>query len=132
MARFNLGPRAQENKLHLPLFAVRRTRRHDTTVRGGAEGETHASATTAASGENANHKGVLPHVPVRQWLVSVPKRVRFFLMRAVGGRFRDRDQEMDAVRWFLPAEAEATVAHDNERVLVRRAGALLGGAAAEP
>src|SRR4029077_7760262 len=27
------------------------------------------------------------------------KRVRFFLMRSRGGRFRDRDREMDAVRW---------------------------------
>ncbi len=53
------------------------------------------------------------------------KRVRFFLMRAVGGRFRDRDQEMDAVRWVPLADAETTAAHENERALVRRARGLL-------
>ena len=53
--------------------------------------------------------------------LRVFKRVRFFLMRTVGGRFRDRDQEMDAVRWFSLDEAEGIAAHDNERTLVRRA-----------
>jgi len=55
------------------------------------------------------------------------KRVRFYLMRATGGRFRDRDDEMDAVRWFPLAQAERTVVHPNERTLVRRAVALLAG-----
>jgi 8-oxo-dGTP pyrophosphatase MutT (NUDIX family) len=57
--------------------------------------------------------------------VRILKRVRFFLMRATGGRFADRDAEMDAVRWFSCAEAEAVVAYPNERELVRRARAIL-------
>jgi 8-oxo-dGTP pyrophosphatase MutT (NUDIX family) len=61
------------------------------------------------------------HAPVRVW-----KRVRFFLMHATGGRFADRDDEMDAVRWFGVEQAEATVAFPNERALVHRARLLLG------
>lgn len=53
------------------------------------------------------------------------KRVRFFLMRHTGGRFADRDEEMDAVKWFRVADAETAAAHENERVLLRRARELL-------
>src|SRR5204863_1136490 len=42
-----------------------------------------------------------------------------------GGRFRDRDREMDAVRWFSLDEAERAAAFASERQLVRRARALL-------
>jgi 8-oxo-dGTP pyrophosphatase MutT (NUDIX family) len=55
----------------------------------------------------------------------VLKRVHFFLMRAVGGNFADRDAEMDAVRWFPIQGAEAVVTYENERVLVRRARVLI-------
>jgi 8-oxo-dGTP pyrophosphatase MutT (NUDIX family) len=55
----------------------------------------------------------------------VLKRVHFFLMRAVGGHFADRDAEMDAVRWFPIQGAEAVVTYENERVLVRRARVLI-------
>jgi 8-oxo-dGTP pyrophosphatase MutT (NUDIX family) len=61
--------------------------------------------------------------------VRVFKRVRFFLMRARGGQFADRDAEMEAVRWFSLAEAERTAAYENERALVRRASALLAAPA---
>jgi len=54
------------------------------------------------------------------------KRVRFFLMRLRGGRFRDRDHEMDAVRWFPLRDAVARAAHANERALLERAATLLG------
>jgi 8-oxo-dGTP pyrophosphatase MutT (NUDIX family) len=57
--------------------------------------------------------------------VRVFKRVRFFLMRHAGGRFADRDHEMDAVRWFPLDEALETAAYANERDLVRRAAAAL-------
>ena len=60
--------------------------------------------------------------PRRVW-----KRVRFFLMRSRGGRFGDRDREMDAVRWFSLDEAEQAAAFENERALVRRARTLLAG-----
>jgi 8-oxo-dGTP pyrophosphatase MutT (NUDIX family) len=54
------------------------------------------------------------------------KRVRFFLMRYLTGRFADRDDEMDAVHWFSFDEAERKATFENERVLVRRARTLLG------
>ena len=57
--------------------------------------------------------------------MRVLKRVHFFLMRSRGGRFADRDDEMDAVRWFPLVEAERTVAFANERALVERARELL-------
>lgn len=57
--------------------------------------------------------------------VRVFKRVRFFLMRKTGGRFGDRDAEMDAVRWFPLEKAAQAAAFENERALVRRAGELL-------
>ena len=57
--------------------------------------------------------------------VRVFKRVRFFLMRKLGGRFRDRDAEMDAVRWFSLEDAEKAAAFESERALVRRAREVL-------
>jgi len=57
--------------------------------------------------------------------VRIFKRVRFFLMRARGGRFADRDAEMDAVRWFSCADAERVVGFANERALVRRAREII-------
>lgn len=53
--------------------------------------------------------------------LRVLKRVRFFLMRHRGGRFADRDQEMDAVRWFPLAQAVDAIPYENERALVQRA-----------
>ena len=57
--------------------------------------------------------------------VRIHKRVRFFLMRHVGGKFTDRDQEMDEVRWFDLPTAIETVAFTNERELVERAAERL-------
>ena len=57
--------------------------------------------------------------------VRVFKRVRFFLMRAEGGRFADRDAEMDEVRWFSLEDAARIASFENERALVRRAAGLL-------
>jgi 8-oxo-dGTP pyrophosphatase MutT (NUDIX family) len=61
--------------------------------------------------------------------VRIFKRVRFFLMRARGGRFADRDAEMDAVRWFSLEEAERAAAFESERALIRQAREVLEGAA---
>jgi 8-oxo-dGTP pyrophosphatase MutT (NUDIX family) len=58
--------------------------------------------------------------PVRVW-----KRVRFFLMRYRSGRFTERDDELDAVRWFALEDAEQAVGYASERALVRRACELL-------
>ncbi len=40
------------------------------------------------------------------------KRVRFYLMRHLGGRFADRDSEMDAVRGYVVSLAERCGASD--------------------
>ena len=53
------------------------------------------------------------------------KRVRFFLMLHRGGRFADRDDEMDDVRWFSLDRAETMLAYANERQLVPHAHELL-------
>jgi 8-oxo-dGTP pyrophosphatase MutT (NUDIX family) len=53
------------------------------------------------------------------------KRVRFFLMLFRGGRFGDRDQEMDDVRWFSLERAQTMLAYANERTLMFRARDLL-------
>jgi 8-oxo-dGTP pyrophosphatase MutT (NUDIX family) len=57
--------------------------------------------------------------------VRVLKRVRFFLMRHRGGRFADRDREMDAVRWFPVDAAETVVPYTSERDLLRGVRARL-------
>jgi NADH pyrophosphatase NudC (nudix superfamily) len=46
-------------------------------------------------------------------------------MRYRGGRFADRDQEMDDVRWFSLERAETMLAYANERALVQKARPLL-------
>jgi 8-oxo-dGTP pyrophosphatase MutT (NUDIX family) len=53
------------------------------------------------------------------------KRVRFFLMLFQGGRFADRDEEMDDVRWFSIDRAATMLAYANERALIARACELL-------
>ena len=53
------------------------------------------------------------------------KRVRFFLMLFHGGRFADRDEEMDDVRWFSLERAETMLAYANERALMARAHQIL-------
>jgi ADP-ribose pyrophosphatase YjhB (NUDIX family) len=60
----------------------------------------------------------------------VSKQVHFYLMRAVGGQFADRDAEMDAVRWVAIGGAEAMMTYENERALVRRARSLIGAPSA--
>lgn len=53
--------------------------------------------------------------------IRIFKRVRFFLLRHRGGRFADRDDELDAVRWFALPDAEAAIGYASERTLVTRA-----------
>ena len=60
------------------------------------------------------------------------KRVRFYLMRHRGGRFADRDHELDAVRWVPLAEAEDMITFANERGLLRRARELLDERGPDP
>jgi 8-oxo-dGTP pyrophosphatase MutT (NUDIX family) len=57
--------------------------------------------------------------------LRIHKRVRFFLMRLIGGQFADRDDEMDDVRWFDLPTAIETIAFANERALLEQAAARL-------
>jgi 8-oxo-dGTP pyrophosphatase MutT (NUDIX family) len=59
--------------------------------------------------------------------VRIRKRVRYYLMRRVGGRLEDRDDELDAVRWVPLADAPKVLNFANERRIARRAVAVLGG-----
>ena len=57
--------------------------------------------------------------------VRIHKRVRYYLMRRTGGRFADRDDELDEVRWVPLADAAELLTFANERRIARRAVALL-------
>jgi 8-oxo-dGTP pyrophosphatase MutT (NUDIX family) len=57
--------------------------------------------------------------------IRIRKRVRYYLMRRTGGRLRDRDDELDEVRWYPLAKAARLVTFANERRLAHRALALL-------
>lgn len=49
------------------------------------------------------------------------KTVHFFLMEATGGSTKERDKEMDEVRWFGIDEALSRIAYRNEKDLIERA-----------
>jgi len=55
----------------------------------------------------------------------IHKRVRYYLMRRTRGRFSDRDDELDEVRWVPLADAAKLLTFANERRIARRAVALL-------
>jgi 8-oxo-dGTP pyrophosphatase MutT (NUDIX family) len=96
-----------------PIQAVEREVREETGIEAVVEG---------LLGDVTYHFG---RQDARGERERVLKRVRFFLMRACGGRFADRDAEMDYVRWFPLPEAERSLTYENERALVRRARELL-------
>jgi 8-oxo-dGTP pyrophosphatase MutT (NUDIX family) len=73
------------------------------------------------------------------WFVWAPERTRYhkfvhyFLMRAVGGDFSARDQEMEDAAWFEPAQARRQMSFANERQLLDLiAGVLAGQGAGGP
>ena len=53
------------------------------------------------------------------------KTVHFFLMRPIGGRLEDHDDEFDEVGWFHIDEALQLMTHATEREVVQRAVELL-------
>jgi len=55
------------------------------------------------------------------------KSVYFFLMKAVGGDFKERDDEMDEVKWFDIDEALKIIAYRNEKDVIERAKKELRG-----
>jgi 8-oxo-dGTP pyrophosphatase MutT (NUDIX family) len=67
------------------------------------------------------------------WFVWAPERTRYhkfvhyFLMRAVGGDFSFRDQEMEDAAWFEPAQARRQMSFGNERRLLDLIPAMLAG-----
>jgi 8-oxo-dGTP pyrophosphatase MutT (NUDIX family) len=67
------------------------------------------------------------------WFVWAPERTRYhkfvhyFLMRAVGGDFSARDQEMEDAAWFEPAQARRQMSFANERRLLDLIPGVLAG-----
>jgi ADP-ribose pyrophosphatase YjhB (NUDIX family) len=67
------------------------------------------------------------------WFVWAPERTRYhkfvhyFLMRAVGGDFSARDQEMEDAAWFEPAQAHRQMSFANERRLLDLIPGVLAG-----
>lgn len=57
--------------------------------------------------------------------VRIRKTVHFFLMRAIGGDPRDRDDEMEDVRWFPIGRALKRAAYRGEREVLARAAERL-------
>ena len=57
--------------------------------------------------------------------VRVRKSVHFFLMQAIGGDVRRRDEEMEDVRWFPMERALKKAAYRGERIVLARAAELL-------
>jgi len=70
------------------------------------------------------------------WFVWAPEQTRYhkfvhyFLMRAVGGDFADRDHEMEDADWFEPAQARRRMSFANERRLLDLIPDVLAGQAA--
>jgi len=57
---------------------------------------------------------------------TIFKRVHFYLMEYQGGALADHDDEIAEARWVEIGEAERLLTHENERLLVARARAMLG------
>ena len=54
------------------------------------------------------------------------KKVHFFLVRYESGTFSDHDDEVESVRWLLPARALRLAEYPNERVVLRKALEQIG------
>lgn len=113
-----------------------RTRRATTRLPKGRP-EPGESLEAAALREVAEETGI--HAEIRRevgtWAYAfllpgaghyVHKRVRFYLMRPVGGLPRPRPGETERVWWAPLAEARRRLSFATEREVVRRARALLG------
>ena len=59
--------------------------------------------------------------------VRVRKRVRFYLMRAIGGDVSKHDHEMEDVRWFPLDEASKVASYESEREVIGRGVERLQG-----
>ena len=72
------------------------------------------------------------------WFVWLPERTRYhkfvhyFLMRATGGELSLHDREVEEAAWFPPHAARLAMAFKNERLLLDRIPAALGGQGAGP
>lgn len=55
----------------------------------------------------------------------IQKRVRHYLMEPTGGDLSLHDHEYDEVAWFPIEHALATLTHENEAIVVRRAADLI-------
>lgn len=66
---------------------------------------------------------VAPLDDIEYWFVAgrqrFHKRVRYYLMRAIGGDVAHHDAEHEEVAWFRPAEALNALTYENERRILR-------------
>jgi 8-oxo-dGTP pyrophosphatase MutT (NUDIX family) len=66
---------------------------------------------------------VAPLDDIEYWFVAgrqrFHKRVRYYLMRAVGGDVADHDAEYEEVAWFAPEAALQALAYENEKRILR-------------
>ena len=92
------------------------------------------SALEAASREVREESGVVGE-PVRElgearyWYrrdgQAIPKTVRFYLFKYVGGDTSDHDEEVEEARWMKLKDARRNLTHAGEREMVRLALATL-------
>jgi len=113
------------------VLAARRTRRGDLAwglAKGGIEPD--ESAEQAAVREVREETGIEARIErslgeTRYFYVwedvRIRKTVHFFLMRATGGDTKDRDDEMEDVRWFPLERALKRAAYRGEREVLTRA-----------
>jgi 8-oxo-dGTP pyrophosphatase MutT (NUDIX family) len=124
--------RRDDGKVEI-LLAARRTRRGDIAwglAKGGIEdGETIEDAAVREVREETGIDAVIeePLGDTRYFYiweeVRIRKTVHFFLMRATGGDVKDRDDEMEEVRWFPLSRALKRAAYRGEREVLQRAAA---------
>jgi 8-oxo-dGTP pyrophosphatase MutT (NUDIX family) len=71
---------------------------------------------TGYRGEIAGELGETRYVTLKGGIPR-PKRVRYYLMDAVGGAF-EPDDEVDDLRWVTPEEAGGLLSYDRDRDVV--------------
>ncbi|HJP84722.1 MAG TPA: NUDIX domain-containing protein [Gemmatimonadaceae bacterium] len=93
------------------------------------------TAVREAREEGGVNSEVIEHIEtVEYWYAGLEngirvrfhKRVHFYLLRYVSGDTKDHDWEVNEARWVPIEDAEAQLAFDNEKRVMRRAAELIG------